>query len=92
MEAYTGREALRGGFEHYRAMPTNARQIEAAVATGRLGVPTMAVGGGVVGEATYRQLLPVADDLVGRIIPDCGHIIPLERPGALVTLLAPFVA
>jgi pimeloyl-ACP methyl ester carboxylesterase len=52
----------------------------------------MAVGGGVVGGVTHQQLLSVADDLVGHVVPDCGHLIPLERPEALVTLLGPFVA
>lgn len=92
VKAYTGREALRCGFEYYRAMPHNAQQVNAAVASGRLTVPTMAIGGGVVGNATYQQLLPVADSLIGHIVPGSGHLIPLEQPEALVALLAPFIA
>ncbi|MFE5028168.1 hypothetical protein ACFRAO_33885 [Streptomyces sp. NPDC056656] len=39
-----------------------------------------------------RQLRPVTDDLTGHVIKDCGHIIPLHRPRALLTLLRPFLA
>lgn len=85
--AYTGREALRCAFAHYRAMPESARQIEEAVATTRLKVPTTAIGAHPVGDTLARQLRPVTDDLSAHVIEDCGHIIPLDRPGALVPLL-----
>ncbi|MBE1496542.1 pimeloyl-ACP methyl ester carboxylesterase [Amycolatopsis lexingtonensis] len=85
--AYTGREALRNAFGHYRAMPESARQIAEAVAAGRLTVPTTAIGAHPVGDALARQLRPVADDLTEHLIDDCGHIIPLDRPDALLPLL-----
>ncbi|MWK38790.1 alpha/beta fold hydrolase [Actinomadura sp. J1-007] len=90
VDAYTGSEALRCAFEHYRAMPTSARQIRDAVATARLTVPAMAIGAHPVGRALERQLEPVAADLTGRVV-DSGHIIPLDRPEPLLELLAPFV-
>jgi pimeloyl-ACP methyl ester carboxylesterase len=89
--AYTGRDALRGAFAHYRAMPVSARQIEDAVAAGRLSVPAMAIGAHPVGDALARQLRPVADDLVTHLVEDCGHIIPLDRPDVLVPLLTSFL-
>ena len=89
--AYTGREALRGGFAHYRAFGDNARQIQGVLDHGRVKLPTLAVGGGVVGEALFRQLVPVSDDLRGALVADCGHIIPLEQPRALLDLLRPFL-
>ncbi|MEV6878806.1 alpha/beta fold hydrolase [Amycolatopsis sp. NPDC051128] len=89
--AYTGRDALRGAFAHYRAMPVSARQIEDAVAAGRLSVPAMAIGAHPVGDALARQLRPVADDLVTHLVEDCGHIIPLDRPDVLVPLLNSFL-
>lgn len=52
----------------------------------------MALGARPVGAALERQLRPVADDLTGHVIEDCGHIIPLHRPRALLTLLRPFLA
>ncbi len=92
VNAYTGREALRCAFSYYRALPTSARQIDDAVAGGRLVMPTLAIGAHPVGDALERQLRPIADDLAGHVIPDCGHIIPLDRPRELLGLLTPFLA
>lgn len=90
--AYTGTDALRCAFDHYRALPTSARQIAAAVATSRLEMPTMAIGSHPVGPALAGQLRPIADNLEEHLIRDCGHIIPLDRPEALLALLKPFLA
>ncbi|MCO6005291.1 alpha/beta hydrolase [Actinoallomurus purpureus] len=92
VRAYAGPDALRCAFSYYRALPASARQIRDAVACGRLTVPTMAVGAHPVGTALERQLRPVADDLTGHLIEDCGHIIPLDRPNALLPLLTSFLA
>ncbi|MGK4595160.1 alpha/beta fold hydrolase [Amycolatopsis sp. w19] len=92
VDAYTGGEALRCAFSCYRAMPVSARQIGDAVATRRLTVPTMAIGAHPVGRALERQLRPVTDDLTAHLLPDCGHIIPLDKPGELLRLLTPFLA
>jgi pimeloyl-ACP methyl ester carboxylesterase len=92
VHAYTGTEALRCAFSYYRALPSSARQIQEAARTGRLTVPTMAIGAYPVGRALERQLRPMADHLVGHTIEDCGHIIPLHRPDALLGLLEPFLA
>jgi pimeloyl-ACP methyl ester carboxylesterase len=92
VDAYTGRDSLRCAFEHYRAMPTSARQIQDAVSRGRLTTPTLAIGAHPVGSTLERQLRPIADDLTGHVIADCGHIIPLDRPDALLPLLADFLS
>ncbi|MEU9591634.1 alpha/beta fold hydrolase [Streptomyces sp. NPDC048193] len=92
VRAYTGREALSSAFSYYRALPESAAQIEQVVATTRLTVPTMALGALPVGAALERQLRPFTDDLTGHVIEGCGHIIPLHRPRALLTLLRPFLA
>lgn len=90
--AYTGGEALRCAFSYYRALPAGARQIQQAAEAGRLSVPTMAIGAQPVGSALERQLRPLADDLVGHVIEDCGHIVPQHRPAELLALLTPFLA
>ncbi|RSN54318.1 alpha/beta hydrolase [Amycolatopsis sp. WAC 04182] len=92
VDAYTGQDALRCAFSYYRALPVTARQIGEAVAAGRLTMPTMAIGAHPVGRALERQLRPVADDLTGHLVEDCGHIIPLDRPAELLRLLTPFLA
>ena len=86
--AYTGSEALRCAFEYYRALPTTARQLAEFT---RLDVPTMAIGAHPVGGRLEEQLRPIAAELTGHVIPDCGHIIPLDRPRELLALLLPFV-
>ncbi|MFJ4653346.1 alpha/beta fold hydrolase [Nocardia sp. NPDC088792] len=90
--AYTGTGALRAAFAHYRAMPDTARQIETAAATTRLRVPTLAIGAHPVGDALARQLESCTDDLVSHVIPDCGHIIPVDGLPALRTLIEEFLA
>ncbi|WP_067667177.1 alpha/beta fold hydrolase [Nocardia miyunensis] len=91
VEAYTGAESLRCAFSYYRAMPETAEQIRAAVAATRLTVPTLAIGAHPVGNALASQLRPITDDLSSHLIPDCGHIIPLDRPDALLPLLTDFI-
>ncbi|MFC7864897.1 alpha/beta fold hydrolase [Streptomyces murinus] len=92
VRAYAGRDALSRAFSYYRALPESALQIERALTTTRLTVPTMALGARPVGSALESQLRPVTDDLTGHVIEDCGHIIPLHRPHALLALLRPFLA
>ncbi|GAA2143055.1 alpha/beta fold hydrolase [Actinomadura napierensis] len=92
VRAYTGRDALRCAFSHYRAAPDSARQLQEAAAASRLAMPVMAIGAHPVGDALEGQLRPVADDLTGHLIEDCGHIIPLDRPRELLALLTPFLA
>ncbi|MEU9541432.1 alpha/beta fold hydrolase [Streptomyces mirabilis] len=92
VHAYTGTEALRCAFSYYRALPESSRQIQEAVRTARLTVPTLAIGAHPVGSALEQQLRPVTDHLSGHVIENCGHIIPLHRPDRLLALLEPFLA
>ncbi|MFG3254824.1 alpha/beta hydrolase [Streptomyces sp. NPDC048172] len=93
VHAYTGEEALRCAFSYYRELPTSDRQIRRALDEGlRLTVPAMTVGARPVGRALERQLSPFADELTGHLVEDCGHLIPLHRPAALLSLLRPFLA
>ncbi|MEC3956932.1 alpha/beta hydrolase [Nocardia sp. CDC153] len=92
VDAYTGHEALRCAFSYYRALPTTGHQIARAAATTRLTMPTLAIGAHPVGNALARQLRPLAENLTAHVIPDCGHIITLDRPSQLLELLEPFLA
>jgi pimeloyl-ACP methyl ester carboxylesterase len=91
VSAYSGREALRCGFEYYRAMPENAEQIAEATRRLRLRVPTLAIGAQVVGDATARQLQPITDHLESAVISTSGHIVPLDRPRELLDRVLPFL-
>jgi pimeloyl-ACP methyl ester carboxylesterase len=90
--AYTGPDALRCAFSYYRALPTTASQLNDAVTEGRLTMPTLAIGAHPVGATLERQLRPITNDLTGHVIPNCGHIIPLDRPQELLRLVTPFLA
>ncbi|MFJ9817372.1 alpha/beta fold hydrolase [Streptomyces sp. NPDC101151] len=92
IRSYAGSGALASAFGPYRALRSSARQIRAAVESARLTVPAMAIGARPVGRALEYQLRPYADHLEGHILEDCGHIIPLDRPEALLALLHPFLA
>jgi len=91
VNAYSSTDSLRCAFEYYRAMPANAARIKDATSRLRLTMPTMAVGGAVVGDATARQLQPLTDDLQSHTIASSGHIVPLDAPDELLSLLQPFI-
>ncbi|GAA0572340.1 alpha/beta hydrolase [Paractinoplanes ferrugineus] len=84
--AYSGPESLGCAFAHYRAMSVTADQI-AAESRRRLPMPVVAIGARPVGDRLHRQLVAIADDLTGHVLPQCGHIIPLDRPELLLPLL-----
>ncbi|GAB1333983.1 alpha/beta hydrolase [Streptomyces sp. E-15] len=92
VRAYAGAGALRAAFGPYRAMAAGARQIREAVTGARLAVPALTIGAHPVGRALERQLRLHAERLTGEVIPDCGHLIPLDRPRELLALLEPFLA
>ncbi|MFE2962287.1 hypothetical protein ACFXKC_01100 [Streptomyces sp. NPDC059340] len=54
-------------------------------------MPTMAIGAHPVGGALERQLRPVAHHLIGHVIENRGHIVPLHRPERLLGLLEPLL-
>lgn len=85
--AYARPGALGRALGYYRALPRSAAQLTHAIRDTRLTVPTTAIGAAPVGRVLERQLRPVTDDLTGHLIEDCGHIVPLDRPRELLTLL-----
>jgi pimeloyl-ACP methyl ester carboxylesterase len=90
--AYSGTEALRGGFAHYRAFAENQEQVRQAYAAGeRLRCPVLAVCGNVVGEVLATQLRHVADQVESHVVPECGHVVQEEQPARLLALLLPFL-
>jgi len=90
-EAFSTPDRLRAAFEHYRAFPESSRQIASAVSTARLTVPTLTIGSSPVGDATFKQLEPVADNIVGIVLENAGHIIPQHRPVELLEALNGFL-
>jgi pimeloyl-ACP methyl ester carboxylesterase len=82
-EAYARPGALSGALGFYRTLGRSAEQVAGL----RLKVPTTAVGAAPVGRRLAEQLRPITDDLAAHLVEDCGHIVPLDRPEALLRLL-----
>ena len=92
IDAYRGKESLRCGFQFWRYLESNARLIDDALAERRLTVPTLAIGSFPIGNGLHAQLQPIADNLAGDLIEDCGHAIPLDRPTELLGIIEPFLS
>ncbi len=96
---YSQPGALRAGFSFYRALPQDAKDNAAQLATGfRLPMPVLAIGGGVSyphgrgrGGDVEASLKRVASNVRGAVIPECGHFVPEEQPGILNRLLIEFL-
>jgi pimeloyl-ACP methyl ester carboxylesterase len=86
--AYSRPDALRSALGFYRALPQTAGQITDAVRERRLTVSTTAIGAAPVGRALEQQLRPITDNLTAHLIPDCGHIVPLDRPEELLAAMS----
>jgi pimeloyl-ACP methyl ester carboxylesterase len=90
--AYAQPGALRAGFKHYRAFHENTLQNNETLKT-KLTIPVLAVGGSVsIGNGIIDEMKIAAEDVVGRIAPDCGHWVPEEQPAWLVERLIEFFA
>lgn len=96
---YSQPGALRAGFNFYRALPQDAKDNAAQLATGfRLPMPVLAIGGGVSyphgrgrGGDVEASLKRVATNVRGAVIPECGHFVPEEQPEILNRLLLEFL-
>jgi pimeloyl-ACP methyl ester carboxylesterase len=80
--AYAQPGALRGGFEHYRVMASDAKLNRAM--TTKLSMPVLALGGqSVMGDGVLLGMQTVATNVRGGAIADCGHWVMSEQPGEL---------
>ncbi|MEV1169158.1 alpha/beta hydrolase [Nonomuraea sp. NPDC049784] len=80
--SYTGREALRASFGHYRTLLQDGRVNQAWAESGSgLPMPVLAVGGEHnAGTRLAEALRPIAPHLSAAVIKDSGHFVPDERP------------
>ncbi|WP_413809729.1 alpha/beta fold hydrolase [Streptomyces sp. OE57] len=90
-EEYTGRERLRGGFEHYRTLLEDGRENRALLAGRKLLMPVLAVGTTHSGRATADALLPVADN-VHSAVARTGHFVAEEDPDWFTKTVTEFIA
>jgi pimeloyl-ACP methyl ester carboxylesterase len=92
VDAYRDPEALRAGFDYYRAIETNMAQNAERLAT-PLPMPILIVAGERgVGQAMADGLSGIGPHLSSRILPDIGHYVLDEAPGEVARELARFFA
>jgi len=85
-------DALRGGFEFYRAINTTIAQNEQRK-TRRLTLPVLAMGGVESGgEGPGNAMKLVADDVQTVVIQGAGHWVAEQAPEELLTALTAFLA
>ncbi|MFD8804398.1 alpha/beta fold hydrolase [Streptomyces sp. NPDC059597] len=90
-QAYTGRERLRGGFEHYRTLLADGRENLALLAERKLPMPVLAIGSTPSGTTNAQALAPHADTVQGVVAPT-GHFVAEEDPGWFTKTVAAFLA
>jgi pimeloyl-ACP methyl ester carboxylesterase len=85
-------EALHGSFQMYRAFAATAAQNEQRK-TRRLPMPVLAMGGAESSGLMVADTMKlVADEVVGLVIPNCGHWLAEQAPEPLTASLATFLA
>lgn len=96
LRTYTQPGAMRAGFGLYRALARDAEDNRERIASGgKLPMPVLAVGGAVGrgrGAEPEESLRRVAKNVRGVVVPDCGHMIPEEKPAVVAQLLSEFFA
>lgn len=82
--------ALRGGFEHYRAFPTDAGHNREHART-KLPMPVLTMAGEFgVGDRLEKAIRPLARHVRGVVIERSGHYIADEQPEAVTGELLQF--
>ena len=82
---------LRASFAYYRALDETIAQNEQRGKT-RLTLPVLAVGGARYSGALVAETMrPVADDVTGVVIDDCGHYVAEEQPARFTEILQDFL-
>lgn len=83
LRCYSAPNAMRCGFEYYRAITDNLNHNQAAMQT-KLKMPVLAFGGETAtGMGMFKTMQAGAEDVSGGVISNCGHYIPEECPDYL---------
>jgi pimeloyl-ACP methyl ester carboxylesterase len=84
---------LRASLAYYRDAAESARKNREALERRRLSLPVLGISsshGSIPDMAA--SLSPWADNATGIVVPDAGHFIPDEQPGAVADAIAAFIA
>ena len=84
LRTFAGREGVLGAMGVYRASFTSIQQTE-PLAIRKIEVPVVTLGGTKgLGDHVLAMVKMVAENVEGRVIADCGHFVPGERPEEIV--------
>jgi pimeloyl-ACP methyl ester carboxylesterase len=84
--------AMRAGFSQFAAFDQDARDNQAFVTEGTLAMPVLAVGGEKsFGPAMALVMRAAATNVEELVIPDAGHWLMEEQPGATVAAVRAFL-
>jgi pimeloyl-ACP methyl ester carboxylesterase len=84
LRTFAGREGVLGGMGVYRAAFTSIQQTE-PLTSHKVKVPIVALGGTKgLGDRVLAMVRMVGENVEGRVIADCGHFVPEERPEEIV--------
>lgn len=91
-ELYALPGAMHSGFAQFAAFDQDAIDNQALLTKGKLSMPVLAIGG----EKSFGTMMATimrfaASDVREGIIPDSGHWIMEENPGATITMVRPFL-
>ncbi|WP_428985863.1 alpha/beta fold hydrolase [Streptomyces pyxinicus] len=83
---------LRASLAYYRHAAESARKNHEALDHQRLTLPVLGISGshGSIPDMA-ASLSPWADHATGIVVPDTGHFIPDEQPGAVAAALTDFI-
>lgn len=91
VKAYQKDGAMSRGFAYYRAVAKSTVQNREFAAKGKLEMPVLALGGsGAVGKGLVGMVTPLAADVQGGEVGDCGHYVMEEQPEAVAARLLEF--
>ncbi|MBS7813683.1 alpha/beta fold hydrolase [Roseococcus pinisoli] len=81
---------LRGALAYYRAVFEDMEQNQ-ALSSVKLATPLLALGGDVgMAPQLYEAMKPLAENIRGGVIENCGHYIPEEQPAQLAARMLAF--
>ena len=87
---YRRKHAMSNGFGYYRAFTKSAAQNQSVKQ--KLLIPILAIGGeSGVGASIGAAMTKIATNVTTKVIVNCGHYVPEERPGEFSETLLTFI-
>ncbi|SDX75175.1 alpha/beta fold hydrolase [Roseicitreum antarcticum] len=92
VNAYQQPGNLRGALSYYRAVFDDIEQNK-ALATQKVKTPILALGGAQgMSPDLFEAMKPLAENLSGGVIDQCGHYMPEEQPDVISQMVLKFLA